>query len=64
MTNVADSIWKPTIGEGEYHNITPVDIIDPSDNFLVDPVTGDNVISTDLEFIAVANTVWAENPAS
>lgn len=64
MTQVADTVWKPTTGEGEFHNITPVDIVDPSGNFLVDPVTTDNVISTDLEFIPVANTIWAENPAS
>lgn len=63
MANVPSTIWNPKDGIGEYSGITPADIVDPSGNFLVDP-SGNQIISTDVTFTNIDDTVWTENPSS
>lgn len=60
--SIANTVWRPTSGKGEYSSITPVNIVDPTSSTieLADP-SGVLIVSPDVEFTDVEATVWTEN---
>lgn len=57
---IADTVWRPASGKGEYSGITAEPIVDPTGVALVDP-TAVAIVSPTVTFTDVADTVWTEN---
>lgn len=59
---IANTIWRPNSGKGEYAGITAQAIVDPTGVALVDPVDSTiAIVSPTVTFTDVPATVWAEN---
>ncbi len=64
MTQEANTIWSPRGNqEGEYTIGSVNDIVDPLNNYLVDP-SGNQIIDTGVVFNIIDNTVWANSPGA
>lgn len=63
MTNVANTVWQPNPGEGEYSSSTPVNIVDSSSVALVDS-SGVNLVDGDSAFTSIPSTTWTASDGS
>jgi len=55
------TVWRPSPAqESEFDQSTVVDIIDPSDNFLVDP-SNNNIVDTGQIQTLIGATLWVDD---
>ncbi len=59
---IATTVWRQTDGNAEYANVSPDNIVDPTDSSIdiVDP-SSVFLISTDVTATLTPDTIWIEN---
>lgn len=58
--DVPVTTWQPTSGNGEYSSSTANNIVDTSDDHLIDP-SGVFIVDTGVTYNPVPATLWTED---